>query len=241
MWEFFSKSSYLNTGILKGLTDWHSHILPGVDDGIETINDSIELLKEYERAGIRKVWLTPHIMEDIPNTTSSLKTQFELLKSEWHGNVELRLASENMLDSLFSERLKNGDLLPIGERGRHLLVETSYFNPPYRMEESLSMIREKGYDVLLAHPERYVYMDEKEYNKLKSQGVLFQLNLLSLTGMYGKVAQKKAQWLMQKGYVDLLGSDIHRYYHFNNFFGEKCLTKKTLVALSDIIQKESVF
>ena len=239
MWPFKSKSSFLSSGLLEGLTDWHSHILPGVDDGIESLDQSLELLAAFEKAGIKKIWLTPHIMEDIPNCTASLKQRFETLRSEWKGKVELRLASENMLDSLFEERLTKGDLLPIGEDGKHLLTETSYYTPPLGLDEKLSSIQKIGYHVILAHPERYSYMDEKDYMDLKRRGILFQLNLLSVIGGYGNVAEKKAKWLLKKGFVDYLGSDIHRLGHFNDFIDINRLNTKTVKQISDVKVKFS--
>ena len=210
MWPFRSKTTIKDTGLLENFTDWHSHILPGVDDGISDIEDSLKVLEEYDKLGVKKVWLTPHIMEDYPNETQFLKSRFETLKEAWKGNAELALASENMLDTVFEERLENNDLLPIGDEGNHLLVETSYFTPPYGMDEMLENIRKKGYYVILAHPERYRYMDEKNYIKLKDKGILFQLNFLSLVGTYGETAKRKAEWLLKKGFINLLGTDVHR-------------------------------
>ena len=127
---FSKKKSLVDTGVFQGFTDWHSHILPGVDDGIQTMEESLAVLEEYERLGFKKVWLTPHIMEDYPNDTEDLKKRYEELRAKWKGNIELALAAENMLDNLFEERLENNDFLPIGENGDHLLVETSYYTPP---------------------------------------------------------------------------------------------------------------
>ena len=107
----------------------------------------------------------------------------------------MNLASENMLDRLFEERLQKDDLLPWGKDGKHLLVETSYFNPPIGLNNILLRIKAKGYYPVLAHPERYLYMDMAAYQRLKSLDVKFQLNLFSLTGLYGKDAQKKAKAL----------------------------------------------
>lgn len=211
MWLFGSKKVTLkDSGIFEGFTDWHSHILPGVDDGIKTMEDALAVLEEYQRLGFKKVWLTPHIMEDYPNATEDLKKRFEELKEAWKGNVEIALASENMLDNMFEERLGKNDFLPIGKNGDHLLVETSYYTPPFAMDEMLEGARKKGYNLILAHPERYRYMEEKDYKKLKEQGVIFQLNLLSIVGAYGETARKKAEWLLSKDMVDLLGTDIHR-------------------------------
>lgn len=209
------KVSLKESGIFEGFTDWHSHILPGVDDGIKTMEDAIDVLEEYERLGFKRVWLTPHIMEDYPNKTEDLKRRFEELKDNWKGEVELFLASENMLDMLFEERLLKKDFLPIGDGGDHLLIETSYYTPPYAMDEMLESALKKGFNLVLAHPERYRYMEEKDYRKFKEQGVKFQLNLLSLVGAYGESAKKRAEWLLAKKMVDLFGTDIHRLEAIN--------------------------
>lgn len=213
MWLFKSTKSLKESGIFNGYTDWHSHILPGVDDGVKTMEESIEVLKAYETLGFKRVWLTPHIMEDYPNTTNGLRQRFEELKNNWRGSLDIRLASENMLDSLFEERLVSNDFLPIGEDGNHLLVETSYYTPPMGMDEMLDRVKEIGYFPVLAHPERYRYMDEREYLRLKEKGVLFQMNFVSLVGGYGETARKKAEWLLSKGMIDMTGSDVHRLDH----------------------------
>lgn len=194
-------------------TDWHCHILPGVDDGLPTMDDALEVLAAYERIGIAQAWLTPHIMEDIPNTTDALRAQFAKLQEAYaSGAVELHLAAENMLDNLFEERLAARDLLPIGDSGDHLLVETSYFNPPMDLLGTLDRIKQAGYYPLLAHPERYTYMDEGDYKNLISRGVKFQLNLPSLGGFYGREAQRKARWLLKQGWYVVAGSDLHRLH-----------------------------
>lgn len=210
MWPFSNKVTLSDSGIFQGFTDWHSHILPGVDDGVKTMDESLHILNEYEKSGFKKVWLTPHIMEDYPNTTSELRENFENLKSNWHGNMEIALASENMLDNLFEQRLEKNDFLPIGEQGDHLLVETSYYTAPYAMQDMLNAAKALGYYIILAHPERYQYMDEKYYMQLKEMGIKFQLNILSLIGMYGTIAKKKAEYLVSKSFIDYLGTDIHR-------------------------------
>lgn len=234
MWPFKSKSSFKESGLLQDFTDWHSHILPGVDDGIGNMEDALEVLKTYDELGIKKVWLTPHIMEDYPNETQKLKERFEDLKNAWTGNVEISLASENMLDTLFEERLQSNDLLPIGDEKNHLLVETSYFTPPFGMEDMLSNIKKKGYYIILAHPERYRYMDEKDYNRLKNNDIKFQMNFLSLGGAYGETARKKAEWLLKKGYVDFLGTDIHRLASLKTHIEKAPANHQALKSLSEI-------
>ena len=209
MWPFTSKKSLRDSGIFEGFIDWHSHILPGVDDGIKKIEDSLKVLEVYESLGFKKVWLTPHIMEEYPNETQKLKDVFESLKSRWKGNLEIELAAENMLDNMFEDRVEKNDFLPIGTDKEYLLVETSYYTPPYGMEEMIEKARKKGYHIVLAHPERYRYMDENDYKKLKEEGVLFQMNILSIVGAYGETAKKKAEWLIDTGFMDLLGTDVH--------------------------------
>lgn len=189
MWFFPKRRSLRESGIFQGFTEWHCHLLPGVDDGIKTLDESLKTLRLYEEAGIRTVWLTPHIMEDIPNTPAQLRERFGELQQAYKGSIELHLAAEHMLDALFEERLEADDLLPIGEEGNHLLVETSYFNPPMDLKGMLKRIQAKGYHPLLAHPERYVYMDERDYHELKDLDIKFQLNIPALVGMYGEIGR----------------------------------------------------
>ena len=116
MWPFSRRTDA--AGLLDpGFTDWHCHVLPGVDDGVRTMAEALEVLEEYGRRGVAEVWLTPHIMEDIPNTTAALRERFSELQAAYSGPVRLHLAAENMLDSLFEERLESGDLLPLGPGG----------------------------------------------------------------------------------------------------------------------------
>lgn len=223
MWFGKKKVPLVESGIFKGFIDWHSHILPGIDDGIQSIEEALEVLKEYERLGFKKVWLTPHVMEDYPNETGFLRNRFSELKRIWSGNMEIALASENMLDNLFEERLQNNDFLPIGDDGDHLLVETSYYSPPYGMYEMFEETKKKGYNVILAHPERYRYMDENDYIRLKDRGILFQLNILSLTGAYGEEAKKKAEWLVKHNLKDFFGTDVHRFETFTKWKNERII------------------
>lgn len=216
MWPFKSVDKLSKSGLFEGFTDWHSHILPGVDDGIRTMDESLDVLDAFEKQGIRKVWLTPHVMEDCPNSTQRLRERFEDLRNAYKGNIELALASENMLDSLFEERLRNNDFLPIGSKGEHLLIETSYVNPPFGMDAMIEGIFAAGYTPVLAHPERYRYMNESDYIKWKNRGLLFQCNYISLVGGYGETARKKAEWLLKEGMVNLTGSDVHRKFVFDH-------------------------
>lgn len=226
-----------DSGVLNGMTDWHCHILPGVDDGFQKMEDSLTALDRYQEAGIREVWLTPHIMEDQPNTTAELQERFEELKAAYHGRVSLHLAAEYMMDSLFEERLDAGDLLPLGEEGNRLLVETSYFNPPARMAAILSSIRSRGYFPVLAHPERYIYMTMQHYLKLSEDGVRMQLNLPSLAGLFGKEIQKKARLLLRNGYYELCGTDLHRLSQLDRILTAPCLNSTESRILTERFNK----
>lgn len=114
-----------------------------------------------------------------------------------------------MLDNLFRERLNDGDLLPLGEKEDRLLVETSYYNPPVNMYGLLERIKAKGFYPVLAHPERYMYMNDEDYIKLKETGVWFQANLFSFVGVYGRKICKNAKRLLKNGYYNFAGTDIH--------------------------------
>lgn len=207
---FRKKQTLKESGFFRGFIDWHSHILPGVDDGVRSMDEALAILAEYESLGVKEVWLTPHIMEDIPNTTQGLRERFSDLKAAYKGSVELNLAAENMIDNLFEERLRENDLLPLGKEGNRLLVETSYFNPPVNLLNTMMRIKAKGYFPVLAHPERYVYMDKDYYLRLKDMGIKFQLNYFSLLGKYGEGAKKKAEYLQKHGMYDCSGTDLHR-------------------------------
>lgn len=221
MWPFRKTITFARSGILKGMTDCHSHLLSGVDDGVGTLDESLRILDMMEKQGVRKLWLTPHIMEDIPNETVTLQEKFQELKRNYNGTLELALAAEYMMDNLFEERLDKDDLLPLEEGKRYLLVETSYFNPPMRLLSMLKHIQEKGYHPLLAHPERYEYMQMADYKALQQVGVAFQLNIPSLAGMYGRHVQKKAEALQEAGMYTLHGNDTHSLIFFQNLLNEK--------------------
>lgn len=232
MWPFKKKYSIKTTGILEGFIDYHSHILPGVDDGIGKMEEALEVLKTYSQLGISQVWLTPHIMEDIPNTVEKLQNRFGELQQAMQDCKQsepevkfpaLSLAAENMIDSLFVKRLESNELLPYGVKGDELLLETSYVQAPYGFYPILNDVKEAGYTPVLAHPERYQYMSNDDYDTLKSKGIKFQLNLLSLVGAYGPDAQRRAEYLISKHYYNYRGTDIHSLRNFLHFIELKAI------------------
>lgn len=217
------KQSLLQSGVLQGATDRHCHILFGVDDGIRTLEDSLAVLAYDEEIGIKEVWCTPHIMEDVPNTTEALKKRFAELQAAYSGPIKLHLAAEYMLDTLFEERFTQGDLLTMEDNT--ILVETSTWNPPPDMSGTLRRIQKAGYRPLLAHPERYRYMNDAAYERLHKMGVHFQLNAGSLVGYYGETAMHKAHELLEKGWYSEIGSDCHRLATIQEQYTREVLTK----------------
>lgn len=236
MWPFTRKYALQSSGFLRGMTDWHCHILPGVDDGFRSMEESLEALDFYAELGITQVWLTPHIMEDIPNTPEGLRARFDELRSAYQGPVRLHLAAEHMLDTLFEERMEAGELMPMGADGDTLLVETSYFNPPMDLYGLLERIKQKGYKPLLAHPERYVYMDMSDYRRLRGMGVELQLNLMSLFGLYGQDARAKSMQLLREGYYGRAGTDLHRLRPLKSVASDKVLTGKQIESLPKYVE-----
>ncbi len=205
---FSSRRSIQECGIMNGAADRHSHILYGVDDGIRTPEEALEVLEYEESLGVGDVWCTPHVMEDVPNETAALKERFEELCGIYRGPVRLHLAAEYMIDTLFEERLDNRDLLVMEDN--MLLMETATVTPPYDLKGSLLRAMSAGYRPVFAHPERCRFLEVKDCEDLVMMGVRLQLNMASLTGFYGDTARTKAEKLLKKGLYFAFGSDCHR-------------------------------
>lgn len=232
MW-FEPKKTLEQSGIFADLIDFHSHILPGVDDGVAALEEALSVLDWFERLGVKKVILTPHIMEYYPaNTASHLRLQFAAFREAYKGSIELYLGAEYFLDNRFTELLKSRDILSIAER--YVLVETDFSNPPINLMEQLKAIQIAGYLPVLAHPERYAYMQQTDYSRLKEEGILFQLNLLSLVGEYGKTVEKKAKELLNSHAYNCIGSDIHHLDHYMRRVRQAKLTNKDIHRLCQL-------
>lgn len=233
MFSFFTKKHrLLETGLLQGMTDLHSHILPGVDDGSPDVETSLSLLAWLEELGVKKVWLTPHVMEEFRNERPRLEAKLQELKQAYQGPLQLALSSEYMLDAGFESRLP-GQVLPLGEN--HLLVETSYMYPPVGMDDLLLSTYRHGYQPILAHPERYMYMEEPDYREFKEKGYAFQLNLLSLSGYYGRRPQAVSEDLLKRGWYDFVGSDLHHLHRYRPMLEALKLKQEQLDALQQLI------
>ncbi|MCH3884636.1 tyrosine-protein phosphatase [Tenacibaculum aquimarinum] len=213
----------------KGFVDIHSHLLPGIDDGAKNLDDSIELISKMSSYGIRNFITTPHVLGDIyPNSTNVILQKLEEVKVELKkrnmNSISISVAAEYMLDNEFFMRLKNNDILTL--KGNYILVEMSFFNEPFNLSDILFEIQLKGYRPVLAHPERYGFYHNnfEAFYKLKKAGVLFQLNLLSLTEHYGRSVQKTANKLINENLYDFVGTDTHHKNHLKLL--EKIGTKK---------------
>ena len=235
MFFFNKKHSIEESGLLRGITDNHSHILPGVDDGAAFIEKSLLILSYLESTGGSDLWLTPHIMEDVPNTSAGLKERFSDFCKEYSGPIHLHLAAEYMIDNLYEERLEADDLLTHGDDT--VLLETSANTPPVNLWEIIEQTMRKGYRPIMAHPERYCYMSPDDYKRLKSMGCLFQLNLPSLAGAYGENVRNRAEDLLAKGLYDMTGSDCHRRSFTEHYYRAAVLKSKTIDLLKDLLAK----
>lgn len=231
---FEKKYSIEGAGLLKGAVDNHSHILYGMDDGVKTQEDSLAILEYLEGEGMREVWCTPHVMEDVPNTTEAIKARFEELKSVYTGNLTLHLAAEYMIDNLFEARLSEMDLMTHGSD--FVLVETSAVAPPINLWEVLERMCSSGFRPLIAHPERYRYMEKRDYQRLSTMGCIMQLNMPSIVGFYGGDVQARAQMLLDYGMYAMVGSDCHRFNAIRKQYSVKLLKKKTIDQLSFLME-----
>lgn len=198
--------------------DMHSHILPGIDDGAKNIDQSIELIEGLQELGFSHLLCTPHVMSDFyRNSTETIKEKLDVLRNEIDKrNIKISIdaSAEYYFDEELRKRLANNDLLTFGKEN-YLLFEFSYFNEHQLIFENITSIIQAGYTPVLAHPERYPYyvMAPEKFDYLKSMGLKFQINLLSLVGNYGDTAVNGANYLIEKNFVDFIGTDIHKNEH----------------------------
>lgn len=236
---FSRKTSLVGSSLLEGAVDNHSHLLYGVDDGVKTLEEALYILGWMEKHGIRELWLTPHIMEDVPNTTQGLQERFAQLQEAYKGGIRLRLSAEYMMDNLFQERLAANDLLL--HDNDWVLMETSTMAPPIDFWGMIESTMSAGYRPLIAHPERYLYMSPKDYSRLHGMGVLFQLNLPSIVGYYGDEVRARAQDLLSRGWYNMAGSDCHRFRAVHHQYEAEELKKATVQQLRPLMTPRSEF
>ena len=218
MLSLFKSKPKLAELIPSGYVDIHSHVLPGIDDGASTLEDTKFLLEEMRQLGFTKVITTPHTMNNVwDNTTETIKMALNEVNAVLTLPFALKAASEYALDESVIQKANNKTLLTIKEN--YLLVELSYLNAPIQLYDFLYELQLAGYQIILAHPERYAYYhnNRKEYLKLKKVGCYFQLNLLATVGYYGKEVADTAHYLIKENLYDFTGSDIHHKHHIKAF------------------------
>jgi len=194
------------------LADMHAHWLPGVDDGVKTIEESMEVIDRLMELGYEKLTTTPHIMSDFyGNSSASLKSAFDHFITQIRAKgytLPLHCAAEYYIDEGTINLINNvQELLTFGKG--YLLFETNMISEPMQLKDIIFKLTSQGYKPVIAHPERYQYMTMSKAEDLRNRGVLLQINMLSLIGYYGPTVQKMAARLIDKGWVDLLGSDCH--------------------------------
>jgi tyrosine-protein phosphatase YwqE len=214
----FKKKKEFTENYFPITTDIHSHILPGIDDGAPDVATSIELIKGLMRMGVTRSVATPHIIGDMyRNTPDTIYAAQQALQSELDRQgieFELSSAAEYMLDQYFFEMLDNKTLL-LPVRDNILLTEFSYSSMPDHIEKMSFAIITEGYSPILAHPERYAYFhnNNKIYAYLSELGFLLQVNLLSLTGYYGKEVAKAANYIVKNNLAAFVATDLHHERH----------------------------
>ena len=242
--RFFNKNKpFLRDIIPSGYVDIHSHLLPKIDDGSKSINETIALITELKEFGFDQFITTPHVMHQVWENSkiiieeNHLKTSLEL-KSNAITN-SFKVAAEYMLDDNFRKQFQTEKLLTL--KNNYVLVEMSYLNPPLRLFDIIFDLQVAGYQPILAHPERYNFYHSslEDYNKLKRAGCLFQLNLLSSVGYYGPNITKASDYLLKNNLIDFVGSDVHHDKH-TSFFNKK-IVLKNLDSLKEVIQNNLIF
>lgn len=240
MFNFFSTKHFL-IDQLEGFIDIHNHILPGIDDGAKNVKESIALIKGFGEFGVTDFICTPHIMENYyPNNPTTINNALSLLQNELEINhlnhVTVDVAAEHMIDSGFEKLIDDHTIMPLAKS--YLLIEMSFLQPSLNFDTAVNKIKDNGLFPIFAHPERYAYLHNRlnEYKKLKEKGLLFQLNLLSLTGYYGKQTNLTALKLLENGLFDFLATDVHNNRQLHTIKNIK-LTSATLKLLRPIIEK----
>ena len=212
--DWFKKS--LPDDLFSQATDVHSHLLPGVDDGFRSREQSLTALQYLEELGFRQMILTPHVMQEYEtNRREYLTFQFEEFQKvvESRCSIRLHLAAEYMLDAKFPTHKQDG-WLTLGNKDTFILVETSYMYKEADMEENLYNLMLEGYTPVIAHPERYQYASKETYDQWIDSNYKLQLNLMSLADGYGRPSQEKALYLLDKDMYTYVGTDLHQLEKF---------------------------
>lgn len=209
----------VNLSVLK--TDMHSHLIPGIDDGTKTLDESVKLIRKMQELGYQKLITTPHIQYDYFKNNNDIITdglaKLQQTIAQEGLNIQIEAAAEYLIDDGFEDKMKAGQLMTFGDK--YLLVELSYYNMNSRFFEHVFDLNIEGYKVILAHPERYGYFHDNFsiYEDLKERGVFLQINIISLSGFYSEQVRKITEKLIDANLVDFVGSDMHNFIYYENF------------------------
>jgi len=199
--------------------DMHSHLIPGIDDGAPDISTSLKLIKGLQDLGYKKLITTPHVLWDMyKNTPDIILAGYEKVKKEIAKQniaVEFEVAAEYLLDDYFEKLIDEETTTLLAFYDNLVLLEFSFVKEPVELKSVLFKLQVRGYQPVIAHPERYLYFgaNKQWYNEMKDIGCLFQLNILSLSGFYGKAAVELSQYLIRQEYYNLIGTDLHHSRH----------------------------
>jgi tyrosine-protein phosphatase YwqE len=195
--------------------DMHSHLIPGIDDGSQHMEESIALIRRLSCYGLKKLVITPHIMSEFFKNSpeiiqEGLKNLQAAVKNEGI-DIELSAAAEYFLDEIFYEKIENKEPLLSFGSNKMVLVETGFMSKPPILLETFFKMEMLGYQPVFAHPERYMYLHQESdtLTELTDRNIPFQLNLLSLTGYYSKAVKKFSEKLVDRGLIKLVGTDCH--------------------------------
>ena len=239
IFNLFKSKPTLKEIIPQGFIDIHSHVLPAIDDGAKDVKESIKLIDKMKEMGFSKIIATPHTYPGLyENDTESIGNAFEEVNSFVNKNINIGYASEYMICESLIKKAQEKQLLCL--KDNFVLIEMSYISEPIGLFEIIYEIRVNDYIPILAHPERYLFIDDsKKYFKLKRFGCLFQANLLSTVDYYGTNIRKNLEKLISYGLIDFVGSDIHNERHISAF--DKEVRIKNIKDLEDLIQKNNQF
>lgn len=238
----FKKKYFLKDILPENYIDIHNHLLPNIDDGAKTVEETNILITQMKLLNIKAAIATPHTFKGLwNNTKSSIKKAYKIATAANNNQEFLKnYASEYMLDSSLLNEDTKKKLLVLPKN--YLLIEISQFNNPLNIYELLFELKNNDYNIILAHPERYIYLQNSlsKFLKLKQFGISFQLNLLSLTGYYGKKTQKTAIKLLENDMYDFTGTDIHSQAEINQFKNiPLIITNKK--KMDTLLEKNSIF
>lgn len=227
-------------------TDIHCHIVPGIDDGSPDANTSADLIERMQGWGISRIFASPHVtQETFENTPQTIAPALDSLHEELRRRdnpIQVANSAEYRIDEFFAAQMEQDVLMPYP--GGFLLIENSFMQEPWNLDQLIFDLQVKGYRPIMAHPERfsYYYSKKERYQALHDAGALFQINVLSLAGHYGKAEKQIAEYLIEHNLVDFCGTDLHNHRHADSIDNYLCSRDATrhAKALSDRIMNNTI-